>query len=81
MQPFMPQSAHVLFEYGQNRDGYWNDDCFMKQMETAIKVAEANILCEFSNMCGCSTTHVATHYAADALVAGSTRDLGVNNQP
>ena len=37
----MPQSARVLFEYGQNRDGYWDNNLFMEQMNAALKVAEA----------------------------------------
>ena len=28
-----------LFRYGQTRDGYWNNDHFMEQMEVAIKIA------------------------------------------
>ena len=39
--PSMPKSAQRLFEYGQNRDGHWNNDCFMQQTEVTIKVAEA----------------------------------------
>ena len=39
--PGMPLSAWVIFEFGANCDGYWNNDHFMEQMETAVKVAEA----------------------------------------
>ena len=39
--PKLPQSARVVFEYGKTRDGYWNNQLFMEQMEVAVKVAEA----------------------------------------
>ena len=38
--PTVPQSARVIFEYGKNCDGYWNNELFMEQMEMAVKVAE-----------------------------------------
>lgn len=28
--PTVPQSARVIFEYGKNRDGYWNNELCME---------------------------------------------------
>ena len=79
--PAMPQSAWVIFEFSANRDGYWNNDHFMEQMETAVKVAEAkypprifNHVWVFDHSCG----HTA--YAADALVASRLNKKSGSNQ-
>ena len=68
--PSIPQSARVIFEYGIQKEGYWNNELFMKQMENAIKVAEAKYppptfkhVWVFDHSCG----HTA--FAEDALVA------------
>lgn len=34
-------APRTLLEYGESRDGYWTGAKFMKQMENAVKVAEA----------------------------------------
>ncbi len=38
--PQLRKSARVIFQYGQAREGYWNNDTFMEQVEAAVDVAE-----------------------------------------
>ena len=60
--PTVPQSARVIVEYGKNRDGYWDNEQFMKQMEIAVKVAEMKYPPRiYTSTCGCLTTHVVTN--------------------
>ncbi len=82
VDPSVPQSAREVFEYGQNRDGYWNNDLFMEQMETAVKVAEAKYppriykhVWVFHHSCG----HTA--FAPDALVASRMNQRPGGQQP
>ena len=58
--PTIPQSARVVFEYGKTRDGYWNNQLFMEQMEVAVKVAEAKYPPRALTMSGFFTTPVGT---------------------
>lgn len=39
-QPNLPQTARILFKFGAQGDGYWNNEHFISQVETAIKIAE-----------------------------------------
>ena len=34
------KSACAILEIGEQREGYWNNDRFMEQMEKAVKIAE-----------------------------------------
>ena len=36
----IPKTARVLLEYGAEKEGYWNSERFMKNMEDAVKIAE-----------------------------------------
>ena len=38
--PSMKKYAHEFLEYGENREGYWTRDKFVKQMERAVDIAE-----------------------------------------
>lgn len=58
----IPQSARVIFEYGKNRDGYWNNELFIEQMEVAIKVAEAKYPLVFTSMSGSLIIRVVTQH-------------------
>lgn len=67
--PNLKQSARVIFEYGKSKEGYWKSKDLLKQMETAVAVAEAKYPSRifknvwiFDHSCG----HTA--YAPDALV-------------
>ena len=80
--PTMPKEARRLFEYGHARDGYWNNDHFMQQMEIAVKVAEAKYpprvfkhVWIFDHSCG----HTA--FAPDALVASRLNKKPGGAQP
>ena len=80
--PSIPQSARVIFEYGKTRDGYWNNQLFMEQMEVAVRVAEAkypprafNHVWIFDHSCG----HTA--FAPDALVASRLNRKPGGKQP
>ncbi len=82
VDPSVPQSARVLFEYGKNRDGYWNSELFINQMKVAIKVAEAKYpprvykhVFVFDHSCG----HTA--FAPDALVASRLNKKPGGAQP
>ena len=39
--PNLRMGARTLLEYGEGRDGYWTGQKFMKQMESAVQIAEA----------------------------------------
>ena len=36
----IPEKACVLLEYGAEKDGYWNSDRFVKNVEDTVKIAE-----------------------------------------
>ena len=38
--PTIWMHARVYLEYGEAREGYWNSDRFMKQMEIVVRIAE-----------------------------------------
>ena len=61
-KPNYAQISRRLFEYGQNRDGYWNNNHFMSQMESASELLKQNIPHIFSNMFGYLTTRVAIQH-------------------
>lgn len=79
----VPRSARVLFEFGQNRDGYWNNETFLEQMKTAVKCAEAKYppriykhIWVFDHSCG------HKDFAPDALVASRlNKKPGGQQQP
>ena len=80
--PTLKQSARVIFEYGKNKEGYWTSEDLMKQMETAVAVAEAkypsrifNHVWIFDHSCG----HTA--YAPDALVVSRLGKKPGGKQP
>ena len=80
--PSVPQSARIVFKYGKNRDGYWNNELFVEQMEMAVKVAEAKYPARafkhvwiFDHSCG----HTA--FAPDALVASRLNRKPGGKQP
>ena len=77
------KSACVIFEIGGQRDGYWNSDQFMEQMEKAVKIAEVkypssqgyhHIWC-LDHSCG----HTAM--AEDALIAHNMNKGPGGKQP
>ena len=80
--PTVPQTARVIFEYGKNHDGYWNNEPFVEQMEMAVKVAEAKYpprafkhVWIFDHSCG----HTA--FAPDTLVASRLNRKPGGKQP
>ena len=40
-EPTLPQSGREIFEYGKNKERYWNNNPFFEQMQVAIRVAKA----------------------------------------
>ena len=81
-EPTLPQSGREIFEYGKNKEGYWNNDLFLEQMQVAIRVAEAKYpprvfshVWVFDHSCG----HTA--YAPDALVASRVNKKPGGKQP
>ena len=34
------RKAHVLFEYGKSKEGYWTSEKFVRQMDHAVQIAE-----------------------------------------
>lgn len=38
--PRFPFQARQFLEYGEGREGYWTSEYFMKQMETAVRIAD-----------------------------------------
>ena len=46
--PAIPMAPRALLEYGEVRDGYWTGAKFMRQMENAVKVAEAKYPKDYS---------------------------------
>lgn len=82
VDPTVEQSARVLFEYGKGKEGYWNNDLFLKQIEKALKIAEAKYpprafkhVWVFDHSCG----HTA--YAPDALVVSRLNKKPGGKQP
>ena len=39
-QDDIPETARVLLEYGAEKDGYWNSDRFVKNVEDTVKIAK-----------------------------------------
>ena len=39
-RPDLPTAARVFFKFGAQGDGYWNNEHFISQVNTAIKIAE-----------------------------------------
>ena len=66
------QSAQVLFEFGWNQDGFW-DDKFMTQMTTALTIAKAKYLHEFTNVWVFDRLCGRKAFAEDALVVSCLR--------
>ena len=77
--PTVPQSARVIFEYGKNCDGYWNNELFMEQMEMAVKVAEPKYPLKHVWIFDHSCRHTA--FAPDALVASRLNRKPGGKQP
>lgn len=80
--PSIQQSARVLLEIGQNREGYWNNERLIEQMKVAINVAEVKYpprifkhVWVFDHSCG----HTA--FAPDALVASRLNKRPGGGQP
>ena len=76
------KSARVFFEYGKAKEGYWNNDLFMAQIDKAFKIAEAKYpprvykhVWVFDHSCG----HTA--YAHDALVVSRLSRKPGGKQP
>ena len=68
--PSIPQKARVVFKFGAQGDGYWNNELFIAQVKDAISIAEFKypttnntIVLLFDQSSG----HCA--YASDALIA------------
>ena len=81
--PNIRMGARVLLEYGEARDGYWTGPKFMKQMENAVKIAEAKYpkqqgyhLFWIFDQSGC---HMA--FADDALNVNRMNAKEGGNQP
>ena len=51
VDPSIEQSARVIFEYGKGKEGYWNNELFMEQIDRAAKVAEAKYPLRILSMC------------------------------
>ena len=77
------KSACAILEIGEQREGYWNNDRFMEQMEKAVKIAEVkypssqgyhHIWC-LDHSCG----HTA--FAEDALIANKMNKGPGGKQP
>lgn len=47
------EREHSLLEYGESRDGYWTGNKFMKQMESAVRIAEDYRLFWVFDQSGC----------------------------
>ena len=81
--PDIEKSCRAIIEIGEQREGYWNSDCFMEQVAKAVKIAEVrypssqgyhHIWC-FDHSCG----HTA--YAEDALIASKMNKGPGGKQP
>ena len=82
VDPSIQQSARVIFEYGKGKDGYWNNELFMEQIDKAAIIAEAKYpprifkhVWIFDHSCG----HTA--YAPDALVVSRLNKKPGGKQP
>lgn len=76
----LPQSARVLFEYGKNRDGYWNNELFQPQLHLAIQIHNTlypSYVAVF--LLDCSSGH--RKMANDALVASKMNKGPGGGQP
>ena len=76
------QSARVIFEFGKGKEGYWNNELFIEQVPSAVKVAETKYpprvykhVWVFDHSCG----HTA--YAPDALVVSRLNRKPGGKQP
>ena len=38
--PDLPSKARVVFKFGSQGDGYWNNELFIEQVKTTIRIAE-----------------------------------------
>ena len=81
--PDIEKSCRAIMEIGEQREGYWNSDCFMEQVAKAVKIAEVkypssqgyhHIWC-FDHSCG----HTA--YAEDALITSKMNKGPGGKQP
>ena len=43
LHPGLPIAARVIFKFGTQGQGYWNNEQFITQVELAIKIAEFSI--------------------------------------
>ncbi len=81
-EPTLPKSARQIFEYGKNKDGYWNSELFLEQMHIAIRVAEAKYPARvFKNVWIFDHSCAHTAYAEDALVAARLNRKPGGKQP
>ena len=39
-KPDLPNKARVVFKFGTQGDGYWNNELFMARVKTAMSIAE-----------------------------------------
>ena len=80
--PDLPAKARVIFKFGAQGDGYWNNELFIKQVKTAMKIAEfkypkaQNTLVFLFDQ---SSGHCA--YADDALIAHKMNVSNGGKQP
>ena len=79
--PDLPQKARVIFKFGAQGDGYWNNELFIKQVKVAMSIAEFKypknqntLLFLFDQSSG----HCA--YADDALIASKMNVSDVGKQ-
>ena len=56
--PSVCMGSRTLLEYGENRDGYWTSNKFMKQMRIAVKKQRRNIRKKRAIDCSGSSTRV-----------------------
>ena len=69
-EPNLPLKARVVFKFGSQGDGYWNNELFINQVKSAISIAEFKYPKEQNTIMFLfdqSSGHCA--YADDALVA------------
>ena len=74
--------GYLIFKLGQNHDGYWNNERFMKQMKVAIKIAEMKYpLSTYNHVWVFDHSSGHTAFERDAFVASWLNKKPGGKQP
>lgn len=73
--PSVKRYAREFLEYGENRDGYWNRDKFMAQMNRAVEIAEI----KYPKSAGWRHVWIFDHSSCHGAMADDALDVNKMN--